>query len=67
VLKLRLLAEAITQDIAACLGVALIQPRQAELLASRGCLLVNFAWQPTDRRTCQVRTITAASRSALLG
>jgi type I restriction enzyme R subunit len=32
VLKLRLLAEAITQDIAACLGIALIQPRQAELL-----------------------------------
>jgi type I restriction enzyme R subunit len=32
VLKLRLLAEAITQDIAARLGVRLIQPTQAELL-----------------------------------
>lgn len=32
VLKLRLLAEAITQDIAARLGLALIQPSQAELL-----------------------------------
>ena len=32
VLKLRLLAEAITQDIAARLGIALIQPSQAELL-----------------------------------
>lgn len=32
VLKLRLLAEAITQDIAARLGVSLIQPTQAELL-----------------------------------
>lgn len=32
VLKLRLLAEAITQDIAARLGVTLIQPTQAELL-----------------------------------
>lgn len=34
VLKLRLLAEAITQDIAARLGIALIQPSQAELLLS---------------------------------
>lgn len=32
VLKLRLLAEAITQDIAARLGISLIQPTQAELL-----------------------------------
>lgn len=32
VLKLRLLAEAITQDIAARLGISLIQPSQAELL-----------------------------------
>lgn len=32
VLKLRLLAEAITQDIAARLGITLIQPSQAELL-----------------------------------
>lgn len=32
VLKLRLLAEAITQDIAARLGIGLIQPSQAELL-----------------------------------
>ncbi len=32
VLKLRLLAEAITQDIAARLGIALLQPGQAELL-----------------------------------
>ncbi len=32
VLKLRLLAEAITQDMAARLGISLIQPTQAELL-----------------------------------
>lgn len=32
VLKLRLLAEAITCDIAARVGVALVQPTQAELL-----------------------------------
>jgi type I restriction enzyme, R subunit len=32
VLKLRLLAEAITQDITARLGITLIQPSQAELL-----------------------------------
>lgn len=32
VLKLRLLAEAITQDIAARLGITLDQPSQAELL-----------------------------------
>ena len=32
VLKLRLLAEAITQDIAARLGIGLVQPTQAELL-----------------------------------
>ncbi|CAD5371737.1 Type I restriction-modification system, restriction subunit R [Rubrivivax sp. A210] len=32
VLKLRLLAEAITQDIAARLGISLVQPTQAELL-----------------------------------
>ena len=32
IVKLRLLAEAITQDIAARIGVSLVQPTQAELL-----------------------------------
>jgi type I restriction enzyme R subunit len=51
VLKLRLLAEAITQDIAARLGVHLIQPTQAELLRAVDARLGIGARQGSCRLT----------------